>query len=275
MTAAASTPAAGGVKTPGFLQDLSSEWAKMSTWRSIRWGFLLAVVLSIAMSGLIAIVIGATYDDWSPAQQADFDPGLFALNGIVASLIAFSVLGAMAATSEYSSGMIRLTFTVTPRRGRVLLAKALLVAAITMVGGLISVFGMFLVGQLAFSVSGVETVGFADDGVPRMLLGVGLLMPVFPLLGVAIGFLLRSTAGAITAVLVLLWVPEIFGPLLPTWWQENCVSLLPGPAMDSVAIGHVVDSATFTPPLVGATITAVWIVGSLSLAYVVLRRRDA
>ena len=63
---------------------------------------------------------------------------------------------------------------------------------------------------------------------PYRLIGVGLTMPFFPLIGLALGFLLRSTAGAITAVLAIIWLPDMFGGLLPMWWPENVLSLLPG-----------------------------------------------
>src|SRR3712207_7298463 len=48
-------------------------------------------------------------------------------------------------------------------------------------------------------------------------------------------------SGAITAVLGFLWLPVIFGELLPRWWQEHVLSLLPGAAMDSVTIAHIED----------------------------------
>lgn len=260
---------------PGFTDTLAAEWAKLRTWRAIRWSFALAIVLSIAMSALLGLVIGATYDDWPASEQAQFDPILYPMNGIVASLIGFAVLGVMAVTPEYGNGLVRLTFTATPRRSRVVLAKVLIVTALTLVGGMASAFGMYFAGQAVFSTADLPTESVFTGDAMRAVLGIGLLMPVFPLLGLAIGFLTRSTAAGITGVLVLLWAPEIFGPLLPGWWQENVVSLLPGPAGDSVIIGHLVDSRTFSDPAVGALIVAAWLVGAIALSVAMVRRRDA
>ena len=109
----------------------------------------------------------------------------------------------------------------------------------------------------------------------RAVLGIGLTSPFFPLLGLAFAFLLRSTAGAITAVLALIWLPEIFGAVLPLWWQENVLSRLPGTALDSAVIGHISDAPTYGDPVVGAVVAMAWLVGGLGLAYFTLARRDA
>ncbi|MDA1009959.1 MAG: ABC transporter permease, partial [Chloroflexi bacterium] len=84
--------------------------------------------------------------------------------------------------------------------------------------------------------------------------------------------ILRSTAGGITTVLGVLWLPEIFGALLPTWWQENVLSLLPGSAVDSVTIAHIADSPRYSDPAVGAAIVVVWLVAFVGAAYIMLRR---
>ena len=278
MAAASPTAAAGSAErqtrgAPGFGATLASEWMKLRTWRSTRWSIAIGVGLGVATTALITTIMGATWDDWSPAQQADFDPVLYSLSGILVTLIAFAVMGALTATSEYGSGMIRLTFSVTPRRLRVVLAKALIVGLLTLAGGIVAALAMFLVGQTIFGTFGLETAGLDESAVARAVFGVALVTPVFPLLGLVLGFLVRSTAGAITGILVLLWAPEIFGPLLPVWWQEHVMSLLPGPASDSIPA--IVDSRMHPEPALGAITTVVWIAGGLALASLVVLRRHA
>jgi ABC-2 type transport system permease protein len=108
-----------------------------------------------------------------------------------------------------------------------------------------------------------------------MVLGLGAVMPFFPLVGFALAVIFRSTAGAITAVLGFLWLPVIFGELLPLWWQEHVLSLLPGAAMDSLTVAHIEPSPTFSDPLVGAVIASAWLVGIVGAAYLTFLRRDA
>jgi hypothetical protein len=108
-----------------------------------------------------------------------------------------------------------------------------------------------------------------------MVLGLGATMPFLPLVGLTLAVIFRSTAGAITAVLGFLWLPVIFGELLPLWWQEHVLSLLPGAAMDSLTIAHIEPSPTFSDPLVGAIIAGAWLAAIVGAAYLVFLRRDA
>lgn len=275
MTAVPARVAPAGVTNPGFGEALASEWAKLRTQRSITITVAVGIVLGIGLTALTSWAIGATFADWNAAEQADFDPILYSLNGVVVGLIAMTVVGAMAVTPEYSSGMIRLTFTATAKRGRILMAKALIVTMLSVVAGLLLILGSFFVGQWIFGAYDMPTASLGDADTLRFIAGGTLTTPVFPVIAVALGFLLRSTAGAITSGLVLIFAPEIFGGLLPRWWRENVISLLPGPASDSIAMGHIVDSPSYSDPAVGALITAAWLAGFLLLAFVVLQRRDA
>ncbi len=273
MTTGAAT--AQHVRAPGFGNTLTSEWSKLFSVRSTYIALALGLLLSIGMTALVSLAVGSTFDDWQPAEQADFEPIMFSMIGIIFGGIIYSVFGVLAVTGEYSSGMIRQTLTATPKRGRVLAAKALIVAVVVTIFTLITTVGMFLVGQVIYDSFDMPTVGLGESDALRAVLGLTLLGWCFPLIGLALGFILRSAAGAITAVLAILWLPEIFGGLLPLWWRENVISLLPGPAMDSIAIGHIVDSATYSDPWVGGAITLGWMVIFLGAAFVFLTRRDA
>lgn len=258
----------------GFGAALASEWSKLwsvrSTWISIG----LALLFSIGLSALLATTIGATQD--APEAQMDlFDPILFSLPGAVFTLILLSVLAVMFVSSEYSSGMIRLTLTVTPRRWRILAAKALIIGVVTLVVGTVATVGMFLVAQALFASYDLPNVGLDDPDALRAVVGISLTSPLFPLIGLAFGFVLRSTAGAITAVLGVLFLPDIIAPLLPAWWQENVLVYLPGAASDAISIGHL-EQLPFALELEPAiAVVVAWTVGFLLLAWVALTRRDA
>jgi ABC-type transport system involved in multi-copper enzyme maturation permease subunit len=277
MTSAVTTSRrtlAGG-SVPGFGGILAAEWIKLSSLRSVRIIFVLGILLSVGMSALVTAVVGATYDDWTPAQQADFEPIVFSIAGIFVALILFPVMAVNSVSSEYSSGMARVTFTVTPARWRVLLAKAAVVAGVTFVGGTLAILGMFFIGQAIFDGYGMGSASLGDGDAQRAIAGLCVTFPLFPVLGVALGFLFRSAVGGITSVMALIWAPEIFGPLLPAWWQENVISLLPGPASDSISIAHLGDSRWYSDPAAGALIVLAWVVGGLAVAGYFLHRRDA
>jgi ABC-2 type transport system permease protein len=271
MAAAAPFATSQAARGANFWDALTSEWVKLTSLRFTYITLGLGLTLSLATTALASLAMASTQNQWS----AGFDPFTFSMVGNVFALIIYSVFGVMCMSGEYTSGMIRLTFTATPRRGRVFLAKLVLVSLIVLVFGLLTTIGMFLVWQAILGAYGLEIATFGDADARRLVIGLGAAMPFFPLIGVALGVLLRSTAGAITTVLGLLWLPLIFGEVLPMWWRENVISLLPGTALDSLTIAHVVDSPTYTDPAVAAVIAAAWLTGFIGAAYVVLIRRDA
>ena len=171
--------------------------------------------------------------------------------------------------------MIRLTLTATPRRGRVFAAKLILVNSIVLVFGVITTVGMFLVTQTILNAYGMPLAGLEDADTRGIVLGLGVAMPFFPVLGLCLAVLLRNTAGAITTVLALLWLPQIFGEVLPMWWRENVVSLLPQSGMDSLTLAHIENSPNFSEPTVAVAIVAVWLVAIVGAAYLRFVRSDA
>jgi len=94
-------------------------------------------------------------------------------------------------------------------------------------------------------------------------------------MGMAFGMLLRSTAGGITTALGLLWLPQIFGEFVPTWFQEHILSLLPSNGIDSVTVSHIESTPAYSAPLLGAAIAAAWLLASVGAAYIAFQRRDA
>lgn len=258
----------------GFGATLASEWTKLwsvrSTWVSIG----LAVVLSVGLAALLGVAIGAGADD--PQMQVEgFEPILFSLPGSIFILILLSVLGVMFVSAEYSSGMIRLTLTVTPQRGRVLAAKLLIIAFVTLVVGTVATVAMFLVSQAIFASYGLETASLEEPDAFRAIAGVSAMSPLFPLVGVALAFLLRSTAGAITAVLGVVFLPDVLGQLLPAWWQEYVLPYLPAAASDAVTIGHLQPSPYALDPGPAIAVVVAWLVAFVVVAYLGLVRRDA
>ena len=265
------TAVASSVPRARFIDTLASEWLKLTTLRSTYVTLGLGVTLSIAMTALVSLAVGATQDE----LPADLAPVTFALVGNLFALTISAVFGVMAVAGEYSSGMIRLTLTATPRRSRVFWAKLAVLTPVTLVFGLVATLGMFLVGQAVLGAYGLPVTDLGDPDARRTVFGCGALMPVFPLIGLAFGVLLRSTAGAITSVLALLWLPVFLVEFFPPWWRANVFSLLPGAGVDSLTLSHIEDSPMYSDPAIGAVIVAAWLAAFIGAAYVSLSRRDA
>jgi ABC-2 type transport system permease protein len=276
IAAATTRDTAQSNSTVPFTATLTSEWAKLVTMRSTWTTLALAAIMSIGITALFSWVTGWTWDDLTAADQAKFNPIELSFIGGAFSGILLAVLGVSIVTSEYSSGMMRLTMTVTPNRGRIVLAKALIIAAVAIVAGLMISVANFLVAQAIFDASNLTTASLGDsDAFRAIVVGAVVTGPVFPLLGVAIAFIFRSTALAITTVLALIFLPSFFGGLLPRGLQEDVLAWLPGQAADSFAIGHLYpDDPMYLDSTVGLIVAAAWTIGSLVAATIVLNRRD-
>jgi ABC-2 type transport system permease protein len=260
------------LRAPGFGATIASEWTKLVSLRSARVTLVLGVVLGVGSTILLNWAVLATWKEWSSEDRAAFVPIETALIGTILTGTLFTVLGVTAVSSEYGSRMAELTFTATPRRERVLLAKAVVVAAVTFVATLIAVGGMVLVTRLQFAGEDVPVAGIGR--VLRVVLGVSAGAPLFPVIAVAVTFVLRSAAGSVAALLGLLFVPYVVSPLLPRWWQDYGQRYLPGAASDSLTLPSFPDSPPGLSTGLAALVVAGWLAAFLGVGLLLLDRRD-
>ncbi len=258
-----------------FAATLRSEWCKIVSLRSTKVLLALAVLLGVGLTALVAWVLGATFDQWDRAGRSAFEPIGTAMVGAILSAILLLVLRIKAATSEYASGMIRLTLTATPRRRRVIAAKAAVVALLTLVAGVLLTVAMFLVAQAIFASYGMPSASLADGDALRAVLGNGILAAQFPVMAMALGIVLRSTSGAVLGVFAMIFGPPSLGGLLPAWYGEHVVQYLPGAASDAISMGHLEGVADGLPPGLATLVVAAWLAIFLAGAWVALERRDA
>lgn len=261
-----------GASTP-FTATLASEWTKLTSLRSTWVMLVLAITLSVTMTVLISIVVGETWDDWSAADRATYDPALLGFSGTILGAIVFAVLGVRGIASEYSTGMMRLTLTATPRRGRVLLAKAAVLAAITLVAATVANVVMFGAAQAILGSYGLDTARLWESDPLRGLIAMGAVAPVLPLIAFSLAVLTRSTAGAITSVLAFIFVPDIVGSLLPPTWQDAVLVYLPGVAADSIVA--LEEELVRLDLGVAIAVLAAWVLAFLAAAHLRLSRSDA
>lgn len=260
---------------PGFGSTLQSEWTKLRTVRATWIILALIVGLTVGVSALTSLVAGLTYDSWGDGAQASFDPLLSSMTGQLFRLILMIVLGATIVTSEYSSRMIRTTFIVNPRRGQVFAAKAVIVTTLNLAVSVIALPGMFLASQAIFNHYGLPSASITDDDAARMLIVYTVLQAlVYTLLPFAIAWLLRSAVSAIAVSFGFIFLTSVLSPLVPVWVQQNIFRFFPDIAADSLSGLTQGNAATHLAQGPAIVVVAVWLVGMLAAAALVLNRRD-
>jgi ABC-2 type transport system permease protein len=248
---------------------LRSEWVKLRSLRSTAWTLLVAAVLMIGLGWLAGWDTNVAWSERSPQEQATFSAVDGTLGGFYLAQLAVGVLGVLIVTGEYATGMVRATFAAVPRRLPVLWAKAILFALVTFALMLVAAIVAFVGGQEFLSEHGTT---FGGAGVVRGIVGVSGYLSVVAVLAVAVGFIIRSTAGGVATMCGLLLVAPTAGLLLPASWQEHLLPYLPSKA------GAAVFSALPTPDSLsaaaGSVVLGVWLLVAVAAAALVLRRRD-
>lgn len=274
-TAASTRNVTVSIQEPGFGAALRAEWTRLRSVRSTWIVVSLAIVLSIGFSALIALVSGLTHESWNEDVRAAFDPVLTTNSGSLFGCITLIVLAVTAVTSEYSSGMIRTTFTTNPRRTQVFAARTTMVALFGMGIALATIPVMFLVSQPIFGHYGLETASITDGDTFRTVMTItltqGLIYTMIPL---SIAWLLRGAASAITASLGFLWLPWMLGPVLPDWVKENVVRYLPDVAANSLSGINASDTPQYLSQTPAIIVVCAWLIGSLAVAAIAINRRD-
>jgi ABC-type transport system involved in multi-copper enzyme maturation permease subunit len=209
-------------KRPGLPDALRSELTKILSVRSTYWTLLAQVVASIAWAVLNCAGIV------SHGAGSDFNAAEASLTGQVAlGELIIVVLGALVITSEYSTGMIRTSLAVMPRRGVLYAAKAMVFAIVTLTISLVTSFVAFFVGQAILSSKHYNTT-LAQPGVLRAVLLSAAIVAVFGLLAYGTGAIIRHTAGAITSILGVIFLIPALAQALPNSWFADVVRWLPG-----------------------------------------------
>jgi hypothetical protein len=244
---------------------LVSEWTKFRSVRSTYWTMLVAVVTPIGASALVAAAIAAAK---APGPRPDpLLPGFVSLEYAV---IAVGILGVLTFTTEYTSGLIRTTFTAVPRRWAVLAAKAAVTGAVTLVAGELVAFVSFA-GVQAILSGKHRGVSLAHPGVAGAVAAEGALLCVCAVFGVATGAVVRHTGGAIAALAGLLFLPAIVG-LLPAPWNDRIGRFTLFYAARQVTALH--PSTAMFGPVLSMVVLLAWPAAALIAAVAVLNRRS-
>ncbi|WP_406863170.1 ABC transporter permease subunit [Streptomyces sp. HUAS MG47] len=247
---------------------LASEWTKIRSVRSTMWTLGVLVLLMVSIGIGVAALVAAS------GVGTESDPALgLGFFGLLPGSICVITLGVLTIASEYGTGMIRTTLTACPSRGRVLAAKAivffLLVFAITTVTAtLVAVAQYGLVG-------GPEQ----DAGAwLRATVGAGLYIALLGLLSMAVGTIIRHSAGAITIMIGVLLLPLVAGLFMFTESLQGLQEALFTYAVPSQMIALYADVPPFgadgpsgwEPVLILIGVTGL----ALGAAYAAMRAQD-
>lgn len=249
---------------------LVSEWVKMRSLRSTALTLLAAVVAMIALGCLISWATNGHWARMDPAERARFNPVDRSLAGVNLAQLAVGVLGVLLITGEYATGMVRATFAAVPTRLPVLWAKAVLYALVTFVLMLASAGLAFLGGQHFLGSHGTT---LAAPNAARAIVGVAGYLTLVGVLALALGFLLRNTAGGIATLFAVLLVLPGLGQVLPTSWQQHTLPYLPSNA--GAAFYSLRPDPGMLSPAAGLLVLGLWVAVGLAGAAYLLVRRDA
>jgi ABC-2 type transport system permease protein len=250
---------------------LGAEWIKLRSLRSTYVVQATAVLIALAMSLIITKSDVAHWPMMTAAQRATFDPLTDPYIGFMVAQLVFATLGVLTITGEYSSGLIRTTFTAVPSRRSVLAAKAVVVGAVTAPVGAATAIGAFAVGQAVYSSRHIG-LSIGDPGALRSIVAATLYLVAVALIGMGLGVLLRHTAAAIGAVVFLLFMaPQLING--SAQWLIDLNNALPATAIRRLITQHPWRGA---PSITAAfAIMAIYPVVVIAAAVIVIHRRDA
>jgi ABC-2 type transport system permease protein len=302
-TATATAPASVPTTLPpvghgraGLRNQVLSEWTKL---RSVRSTWVCLVIIVVSGIGLSALVSNIEAGQWAHlgfADRAQFDPVRFSQTGEFLSQFVVGVLGALVVTSEYGTGSIRTTLATTSRRTTVLGAKLIVIGSVIFVVSEVTAYASFFVSRAVLLAHGgkvlpaggsivdqvrsatIPVVGITGSGALRAVFLCGVYLLLLTLLACALGFILRHTAGAISAFVGILLVLPLIVNILPSSFSNSFEKFLPsnlGLAMILVTSRKTDFAGVLLTPWAATGLLALYTLAVVALAGWMLVRRDA
>ncbi len=255
-----------------FPRVLVSEWTKFRSVRSTAWSLGVGMLLTMGFPVLFAFVTSSHWGQMSAQDRASSSPLDIALAGVYVAQLAIAVLGVLVISAEYSTGSIRSTFTAVPKRLPVLWAKLLDYAVVSFVLMVPAVLVSFFASQAILSRHDILQVSFTAPGIARCMIGGALYVAMTGIFALALGAIVRNTAGGIATFAGIFFVIPPLMNLLPLSWNNAISQYLPSEAGRQVfALEHTAHTLT---PLAGGLVFAGYCAVAIAIAAVLLRRRD-
>lgn len=279
-TAAAGRPG-GGLSTgpgPTFLRVLNAEFIKFRT--------LLSTMILLAATAAVIVGVGAlaAWGIGQALQSSGSNPqrsaALAAQGDIAASApsagVSFAqlILGSLAVliiSSEFTTGMARSTFTAVPRRIPAFVAKLIVVVVSAFAVTAVSLFLSGLLAVPIFDQYG-HTLDVSSAHYYRTLLINSAYVAAVAAIGLALGALLRNSAGGIMALVGIFFVLPIALQIIQGDFVKELRKFIPDNTLAPMtAAEHVPDTLEAWQ---AALVLGAWVVVPLVLAGILLKKRD-
>ncbi|WP_434992189.1 ABC transporter permease [Arthrobacter sp. Ld5] len=267
-----------------FSRVLKSEWIKVTTVRSTVILIASTVVVMVALAALsawgYAQFAEAISDGNVPANLQAQGPGSPAdealtvpSSGLVFGQLLIASLAVVLIASEWATGMIRSTLVAVPGRTQALLAKTVIVSAVSFLVGLLSALVSYLIAQ---PILGGQNIDFAltESGVLASIINTGTFLALVAVISMSLGILLRNTAGGVVTAVGILFVLPVIMQLLSGLadWVSDAARFLPEEAGNQMVAVTAADNAL--TQFQGGLVMGVWALAFLAAALIVTKKRD-
>jgi ABC-type transport system involved in multi-copper enzyme maturation permease subunit len=254
------------------LRVIRSEWTKLRSVRSTKWTLGVATLLLIGLPCLVAAITASHWNGMSPHEQADRHPLDIVGAGVGAGQLAIAVLAVLAITAEYSTGMIRASFTAVPKRLPVLWGKLAVFSGVSILLVLPAVLIAFWATQAILHAQPTLQVSLGDPGVARTVIGMAAYEVLIGVFALSIGAIVRNTAAGISAFVAIFFVVPPLLLLLPSSWRDPIQPYLPNNAAQ--AMGTLSNDSHTLNPGPGAIVFIAYCLIAIAVAAFLMRRRD-
>lgn len=255
-----------------FPRVLVSEWTKFRSVRSTAWSLGAGILLTIVFPVIFSVVTRHNWGTMSAQEQAGRHPLDIALAGVNVAQLAIAVLGVLVITAEYSTGSIRSTLTAVPKRLPVLWAKLIDYAIVSFVVTLPAVLVSFFASQAILHNIPQLQISFTAPGIARSVIGGAVYVMMVGIFALALGAIVRNTAGGIATFAGIFFVLPPLMFTLPQSWNDAISQYLPSEAGRQI---FALDHAQHTlRPLMGGLVFAGYCAVAIVIAALLLRRRD-
>jgi hypothetical protein len=244
------------------LDVLTSEWIKICSVRSTLWALLIAGVTALGGS---AIVAGAGAG--GSEQPIDRLASIY-LAWLEYPVLAIGILGVLSFSSEFGTGQIRTTFVAVPQRGAVLAAKAAVTGSVALVLGELLSFAAFLLSEAILSRHHTG-LSLGDTRVLGAVVAAGITICAIALLGVALGAIIRHTAGAVAALPAVVYLPLVVSTLPAPWNDSIGKFTMLTAAFQTVALHP---RPTLLSPILSLLVVLAWPAIALVIAGLLINR---
>jgi ABC-2 type transport system permease protein len=258
-----------------FPRVVRSEWIKFRTLRSTFWSYAIVLVLGVGLTALVAFSFPESQVSQMPdAAKAGFVSST-ALFGVYFGQLIVAVLGVLAISGEYSTGMIRSSFAAVPRRTPIFVAKSIVLFVSSFVVGIVTTLAGYAIAGPVLSGKGFP-VDITQSDTVWAILGAGAYLGLVSVFALGLGTLLRSAAGGIAAALGVVFLLPIIvsilhGLLSTVDWLGDVPKYLISNAGQAMAGG----GGTTFDPWQNVLVVLVWTAVSFIAGAIIMKRRDA